>query len=264
MTGTRPEEQREQPSRISPIAIIAGALASLSAAVVASYFGVAGTFIGTAVVSVVSSLAAALYAGLLGRTRGLVQRTTTITTVLHAPTPHPEDRDARASAEAPGERGPSSGPGEGEPSDHRRGGGLAGFSWRRSALVRGGDRHRGGDQGADRHRARCPRQGPGTHLGRGRCEPCQRPRHDPVVGSLVEHAAAGAHQQPAGPGASDDAAQPAGPVDHRRHAVAHHGPADDGAAVIPLDEPRDLRQSLSPPVDNGWHVAAQFLLCRLE
>jgi len=136
MTGTRPEEQREQPSRISPIAIIAGALASLSAAVVASYFGVAGTFIGTAVVSVVSSLAAALYAGLLGRTRGLVQRTT-ITTVLHAPTPHPEDRDARASAEAPGERGPSSGPGEGEPSDHRRGGGLAGFSWRRSALVVG-------------------------------------------------------------------------------------------------------------------------------
>ncbi len=134
MTGTHPEEQREQPGRISPIVIIAGALASLSAAVVASYFGVAGTFIGTAVVSIVSSLAAALYAGLLGRTRGLVQRTTT---VLRAPTPHPEDRDARASAEAPGERGPSGGPGEGEASDHRRGGGLAGLPWRRSALVVG-------------------------------------------------------------------------------------------------------------------------------
>src|SRR6266511_4009067 len=131
----RPPQRGRWPApRSSPIVIIAGALASLSAAVVASYFGVAGTFIGTAVVSIVSSLAAALYAGLLGRTRGLVQRTTT---VLRAPTPHPEDRDARASAEAPGERGPSGGPGEGEASDHRRGGGLAGLPWRRSALVVG-------------------------------------------------------------------------------------------------------------------------------
>jgi hypothetical protein len=79
MTGTQHEDR---PNRINPIAIAAGALASLSAAVVASYFGVAGTLIGAAVVSVVSSLAAALYAGLLGRGQGLVQRTAT--TVLHA------------------------------------------------------------------------------------------------------------------------------------------------------------------------------------
>jgi hypothetical protein len=77
MTGTQHEDQPKQPNRINPIAIIAGALASLSAAVVASYFGVAGTLIGAAVVSVVSSLAAALYAGLIGRGQGLVQRTAT-------------------------------------------------------------------------------------------------------------------------------------------------------------------------------------------
>jgi hypothetical protein len=69
---TEPEERRER--RINPVAIIAGALASISAAVVASYFGVAGTLIGTAVVSIISSLTAAVYAGLLGATAGRVQR----------------------------------------------------------------------------------------------------------------------------------------------------------------------------------------------
>jgi hypothetical protein len=61
MTGTHSEEQDQQPRQpihINPIAVIAGALASVSAAVVASYFGVAGTLIGPAVVSVISSVAA--------------------------------------------------------------------------------------------------------------------------------------------------------------------------------------------------------------
>jgi hypothetical protein len=104
MTGTQHEDR---PNRINPIAIIAGALASLSAAVVASYFGVAGTLIGAAVVSVVSSLAAALYAGLLGRGQGIVQRTATV--VLHVsdrtgqqPTP-----DRPAAAPPGGAAGPS-------------------------------------------------------------------------------------------------------------------------------------------------------------
>jgi hypothetical protein len=79
MSGTDSEEQQpKQTKRVNLTAVVAGALASLSAAVVASYFGVAGTLIGTAVVSIVSSLAAAFYAGLLGATRGLVQRTTTV------------------------------------------------------------------------------------------------------------------------------------------------------------------------------------------
>jgi hypothetical protein len=57
--------------------------------VVASYFGVAGTLIGTAVVSVVSSIGAALYAGVIGVTAGRVQRTTVVhrvsTTVRQPP-----------------------------------------------------------------------------------------------------------------------------------------------------------------------------------
>jgi hypothetical protein len=124
MTGTQHEDQ---PNRINPVAIVAGALASLSAAVVASYFGVAGTLIGAAVVSVVSSLAAALYAGLLGRGQGIVQHTAT--TVLHAsdrtgkhsvpnrPAAAPPEGAAGASAPGSGE-GPAgsraSAPGSGE------------------------------------------------------------------------------------------------------------------------------------------------------
>lgn len=146
MTGTQHEDQ---PNRINPVAIIAGALASLSAAVVASYFGVAGTLIGAAVVSVVSSLAAALYAGLLGRGQGLVQRTAT--TVLHPsnrtekhsvpnrPAAGPPEGAAGASAPDSGE-GPAgspvptaASPSGGSP----RAGGGVGWPWRRSVVVVG-------------------------------------------------------------------------------------------------------------------------------
>jgi hypothetical protein len=152
MTGTHPEEQqpKEPPNRINPIAIIAGALASLSAAVVASYFGVAGTLIGTAVVSIVSSLTAALYAGLLGRTRGVVQRSTTVLHVLS----DRADREPPAPAEGPGDRerpAPAEGPADAEPgrpeggetagragrAGGRTGGGPVGWPWRRSVVVVG-------------------------------------------------------------------------------------------------------------------------------
>lgn len=134
MTGTQHEDQ---PNRINPIAIIAGALASLSAAVVASYFGVAGTLIGAAVVSVVSSLAAALYAGLLGRGQGIVHHTAT--TVLHA-----SDRTGKHSAPNRPAAGPPEGAapaaasGTASPSgESSRAGGGIGWPWRRSALVIG-------------------------------------------------------------------------------------------------------------------------------
>lgn len=146
MTGTQHEDQ---PNRINPVAIIAGALASLSAAVVASYFGVAGTLIGAAVVSVVSSLAAALYAGLLGRGQGLVQRTAT--TVLHPsnrtekhsvpnrPAAGPPEGAAGASAPDSGE-GPAGSPAPTAASPSggspRAGGGI-GWPWRRSVVVVG-------------------------------------------------------------------------------------------------------------------------------
>ncbi len=103
MTGTHPEDQPKQPNHINLIAIVAGAAASLSAAVVASFFGVAGTLIGTAVASVVSSLAAAVYAGLLGRTPRLVRRTTT---VLRVPPKRAGDRRSPPSEEGPRDREP--------------------------------------------------------------------------------------------------------------------------------------------------------------
>ena len=141
MTGTHHEDQQpKQPARINPVAIIAGALASLSAAVVASYFGVAGTLIGAAVVSVVSSLAAALYAGLLGRGQGLVQRTAT--TVLHTATGRTatiEDRSGGEPAQDhPG--GPDQDTGAaGEDGDAAKRDEKAPprWSWRRSVVVVG-------------------------------------------------------------------------------------------------------------------------------
>jgi hypothetical protein len=116
MTGTHPEEQPpKQPWGISATAIVAGALASLSAAVVASFFGVAGTLIGTAVVSIISSVAAALYTGLLGKTQGLVQRTTT---VLRVSPPTSEDHKAPPPGPAVG---PEAAPGTAGPSDGHAG-----------------------------------------------------------------------------------------------------------------------------------------------
>ncbi len=52
----------------------AGALAAVSAAVVASLFGVAGTVIGAAVASVVSTVGAALYSESLRRTNAQLRR----------------------------------------------------------------------------------------------------------------------------------------------------------------------------------------------
>jgi hypothetical protein len=152
MTGTHPEDQPKQPNHINLIAIVAGAAASLSAAVVASFFGVAGTLIGTAVASVVSSLAAAVYAGLLGRTPRLVRRTTT---VLHAPPKRAGDRRSPPSEEGPRDREPPGAtrdPRDREPTAARDGepageGGRAGvggaggvpvgWPWRRSAVIVG-------------------------------------------------------------------------------------------------------------------------------
>jgi hypothetical protein len=113
MTARNPQPEERQPaqesSRINPIAVIAGALASLSAAVVASYFGVAGTLIGTAVVSIVSSLTAALYAGLLGRTRGALQHSTTVLRVVSSRAGGPR-RPTRPGAAGPASAEEGTGP----------------------------------------------------------------------------------------------------------------------------------------------------------
>jgi hypothetical protein len=146
MTGTHPEDQepKQHSSRVNPIAIIAGALASLSAAVVASYFGVAGTLIGTAVVSVVSSVTAVLYAGVLGRTRGVVQRSGSIVHVLSDR--GDRQRPARAGGPAPADGEAAGGPAEpvaaraaatGGREPAGGSGGQVGWPWRRSVGVVG-------------------------------------------------------------------------------------------------------------------------------
>ncbi len=57
--------------------LCAGALASVSAAVVASFFGVAGTLIGAAVASVISTVTAAVYTTSLSRTNERLRRVRT-------------------------------------------------------------------------------------------------------------------------------------------------------------------------------------------
>ena len=69
-TDRRPDDPVDEPkkSQLSAVQIAAGALASVSAAVVASLFGVAGTLIGAAVASVISTVSAAVYSNSLSRT----------------------------------------------------------------------------------------------------------------------------------------------------------------------------------------------------
>ncbi len=66
-------ESSEKTSILSPVQIAAGALAAVSAAVVASLFGLAGTLIGAALASVVSTVSAALYGESLRRTNERLQ-----------------------------------------------------------------------------------------------------------------------------------------------------------------------------------------------
>src|SRR3712207_2108824 len=82
MTSPRPETtdrtekiedkdtDKDQPKglQLSATQVAAGALASVSSAVVASFFGLAGTLIGAALASVISTVSAALYSSSLQKT----------------------------------------------------------------------------------------------------------------------------------------------------------------------------------------------------
>jgi hypothetical protein len=69
--ATEPTKSPNPPERfhISTSQVLASSLAAVSAAVVCSYFGVAGTVIGTAITSLVATTGSALYAYSLRRTR---------------------------------------------------------------------------------------------------------------------------------------------------------------------------------------------------
>jgi hypothetical protein len=66
-------EQEQTKVQVSTVQIIAGALASVSAAVVASTFGLKGTLLGAAVTSIVASVGSALYTHSLHRARARIQ-----------------------------------------------------------------------------------------------------------------------------------------------------------------------------------------------
>jgi len=78
MTSPRPEttdrpeqiEDKEKPNgiQLSATQLAAGALSSVSSAVVASFFGLAGTLIGAGLASVISTVSAALYSSSLRKT----------------------------------------------------------------------------------------------------------------------------------------------------------------------------------------------------
>jgi hypothetical protein len=66
-------EQERTKVQVSVVQIIAGALPSVSAAVVASTFGLKGTLLGAAVTSIVASIGSALYSHSLHRARARIQ-----------------------------------------------------------------------------------------------------------------------------------------------------------------------------------------------
>src|SRR5438132_6519745 len=59
--------------QLSPVQLIAGCLAAITAAVLASFFGVAGTIIGTALGSVVGTAGTALYSHSIRRTQARIR-----------------------------------------------------------------------------------------------------------------------------------------------------------------------------------------------
>ena len=90
----RPDSSPPPRTGLSPLQVIAGGLAASSAAVVASFFGVAGTVIGAALASVVASVSAALYGESLRRTEERLRRLRgsrprTAATPVAAPAPLP-------------------------------------------------------------------------------------------------------------------------------------------------------------------------------
>ncbi|MGH7910603.1 MAG: hypothetical protein ACREOV_02660, partial [Candidatus Dormibacteraceae bacterium] len=94
-----PEAQEEPRFQLSLVQVIAAALASITSAIILSYFGVAGTVAGTAIGSIVSTVGVAIYSHTIRRARSQVRhlplrrhdvaarqdRTTTPT--VHGPAP---------------------------------------------------------------------------------------------------------------------------------------------------------------------------------
>jgi hypothetical protein len=86
-TAVRPDPSAGEPRKtsLSAVQVAAGALAAVSSAVVASFFGVAGTLIGAALASVISTVSAALYSESLNKTNNRLRRVREQLTSRQAP-----------------------------------------------------------------------------------------------------------------------------------------------------------------------------------
>src|SRR4051794_7745350 len=103
-TTVRPSSEQPKKTSLSAAQVAASALAAVSSAVVASFFGVAGTLIGAALASVITTVCASLYATSLKKTNERLRK------VLTAGQPRP-DRRARAGTRAlPARLDPRRGP----------------------------------------------------------------------------------------------------------------------------------------------------------
>src|SRR3954471_2052526 len=76
-TAVRPSPDEPKKASISAAQVAASALAAVSSAVVASFFGVAGTLIGAALASVITTVSASLYATSLKKTNERLRKVLT-------------------------------------------------------------------------------------------------------------------------------------------------------------------------------------------
>ncbi|WP_409330167.1 hypothetical protein [Trujillonella humicola] len=104
-------EPEKKKISLSPVQVTAGAMASVSSAVVASFFGVAGTLIGAALASVISTVSAALYSTSLARTNDRLRQ---VRVQLAAPgSPGSPGRTAADTADPAGATAVLDGPADG-------------------------------------------------------------------------------------------------------------------------------------------------------
>ena len=153
--SSAPEKTEDRGVDLSFTQVVAGALAAVSSAVAASYFGVAGTLLGAALGSVVATVGTAIYKASLARTKDKLQEIVPIQTVVlrplgnghrhdagHADDPSPPQRTEAVTVaggiEAPGH--PASVTGDLAPTPT----GLPGAAAQPAAAGTGRPRHRWG------------------------------------------------------------------------------------------------------------------------
>src|SRR4051812_35302036 len=103
-TAVRPLPDQPKKTSLSAAQVAASALAAVSSAVVASFFGVAGTLIGAALASVITTVSASLYTASLKKTNQRLRK------VLTGGSPRPAPESATETRELPAHLDPRRAP----------------------------------------------------------------------------------------------------------------------------------------------------------